>query len=148
MLIASEDLRQLLLGKFPLLNNDRLRLSDTMYLLAQYSHAEEYVDKYSSKGLGFQKNIGECEEFSLYLRSDIHRARHILANEGLLPDDQKYNWALGEADGLLSNAFYEDEPHTMDVLVTDDKKIYYIENQTATIYKYDLNHFSIYRIWM
>jgi len=147
-LISSTDLRKLLFKRFPLLNEDRCRMSDPLYLLPSREDLEQAVNDYTSKHLSFMPSIGECEEFTMYLRSDIAKARHIAAIEGKIPDDEKYSLAIGEADGLLNDDFSEDEPHTMGLAITDDKKIYYIENQSAKIYEYDLKYFSIYRIWM
>lgn len=106
------------------------------------------VDKHTSKDLIFQEHIGECEEFTCYLRSDIKKARHIDAISNLIKKDERYSLAIGESDGVLNNEFYENEPHTMDMAVTDDMNVWYIENQTSKIYPYDLKHFNIYRIWM
>jgi len=147
-IIESEKLRQYLLGKFPRLNLDRLRLSDIPNLLPPYEYLKKMVEEHSSKEIVFKSHIGECEEYTCYLRSDIKKARHVAANRGLIPVEEMYSLTIGESDGILNNKFYKNEYHTMDVAVTDDMKIWYIENQTATIYPYNLKHFDIYRIWM
>lgn len=148
-LISSDNLRKLFFDNFPLLdNNYQVRMSDLFYLLPTYDELKDAVDRHTSKDIRFMTHIGECEEYTCYLRSDIAKERHMDAGNNIIPKDKQYTWALGEADGLLNGQFYENEPHTMNIAITDDRKIWYIENQTATIFKYDLNYFNIYRIWM
>lgn len=148
-LVKSEEIRTFLFDKFPLMtNNYQLRMSDMFYLLRPYKEMEKSIKSHSSKEISFILNIGECEEYSLYLRADIAKSRHIEASKGKMPNEERFTIALAESDGILNNKFYKDEPHTMNMEITEDWKVWYIENQSAVIYPYDLEHFNIYRIWM
>ena len=121
---SSKDLRKRLEKIWP--NLKHVWLTDRMYYLPTYEEVRKVVANQNTKKYKWKTNVLECEEFSLFLHSDLKKET---SNNELY----KYTWAFGEAIGLnFDNG--EKGPHKLNICITDNN-IYLIEPQTFQIWK-------------
>lgn len=130
--IAAQDLEDLIKSKLgdKLVKDWRLHAADSDYYLPPYVTAETIINESKMKelarpsGTKLRGQSFDCDDFSLLLKARFAYAAY--------RDPQKYQnrpYCLGIVWGLLPFPF----PHSMNWMVTDEMKFYFIEPQRQEI---------------
>jgi hypothetical protein len=141
MIVNQEEVERKLVEVYPNLIEENVWPTDTKYLLPVLDEVVSAIERNSVKDLPYVSNIGECEEFALYLHAAIKKERHL--NWENLPKEERYNWAFGEAIGFRFDLLGS-QNHTMNIVITSDFEVRVIEPRNNGIQMADVDKFSAF----
>ena len=138
MVITSEDVRFKLTDIWGDLKDIWLR--NKKYISPTQQELQNALDKFNYSNLPVIPGFNECENFSLFLHSDIKKYG--------VSEDQNYNWAFGDFICKKTTTFQGVRVHSANICICQDD-IYIIEpmyNNTVSIA--DKNKYDIFFVNM
>jgi hypothetical protein len=126
-LLQANEIREILRNTWPILNRpNRILIFDLVHESLTLELAKEYILTTHVEELKMIPNIMECEDFALILHAEIKKL-HVAKG--------KYSLAFGRAVGNRFRGL--PGKHQLNIFISDEKKIYFIEPQTDDIWEAD-----------
>jgi len=85
-----------------------------------------------SEPIEYLNHIHDCDNYALELQADVSRYRFVVAQEKTISVDQLLSWAFGTALCMKVNG--RDINHTLNLCITRDAGIVFIEPQDMTMW--------------
>ena len=120
-----------LLKIWPELNPGRLWLADSVYVMPTEKELKEILFRSKVDSYKYTKNIQDCDDYALFLHTDVILYRYENFKKGKIDKDQLYSWAFGQIWYKDSRIGY----HAINICITRDKGVLLIEPQNDKIFK-------------
>jgi len=129
-LLPSNRVLDKLLETWPDLNPGRLWKADAKYVMPTRKNLEKAIFKSPVSGYEYVSEIEDCDDFAILLHADIIRNRYDEYKKGEIPENNQYPWAFGQIWYRSSIGM-----HAINLCITCDDSILFIEPQTRKIWK-------------
>ena len=130
-IITRDEVFKTLVDYWPKINPHNIKLADGMYVCPSRKEVEKILFESKVDEMIYRANIGDCDKFAVLLYTYVIRKRYEDFNAGLLPERALYSWAFGE----LWHRDPIQGPHAINLCITSDSGILFVEPQTDRIWK-------------
>lgn len=114
-----------------------IALPDEKYWIPSTGDIQKFLNESHYERLKWTKEMFDCDDFALLFHSFIVRKRYQMLQESKLSKKERLPWSIGQS--WLTKVNGKNWNHAINIALTRDNDVIFIEPQSDEIWKADAN---------